>query len=172
MLFAVLATGPSMRLETARAVMGRCSVVAVSDAYRLAPWADAIVSTDFSWWRRHPKAQDCSGRKFSGMVDYQKVDGVERMVGENATNSGLLGVKVAIELGAKKVLLCGFDMHSPGSHFFGLHPKELRSTTRDRMEQFKKQFTEFRAPGVEIVNCTPGSHLKCFRLGDLACELG
>lgn len=171
MIFAVLATGPSMSLELARSVMGKCSVVAVSDAYRLAPWADALVSTDFAWWRRHPEASEFRGRKFSGMVDYQKVEGIERLTGENATNSGLLGIKVAVRLGASKVLLCGFDLHSPGKHFFGRHPEGLRNTTAQRMEQFKLQFERYQPRGVEIINCTPGSALRIYPMGDLEEQL-
>lgn len=167
MIFAVLATGPSMSLGIARSVMGRCSVIAVSDAFKLAPWADALVSTDFSWWRHHPETQDFKGRKFSGMVDYQKVEGVERLPAENATNSGLLGVKVAVLLGATKVLLCGFDLHSPGEHFFGRHAGSLRSTMPHRMEIFKRQFAAYQPRGVEILNCTPGSALKCYPMETL-----
>lgn len=171
MIFAVLATGPSMNLGIARAVMGRCSVIAVSDAFKLAPWADALVSTDFAWWRQHPEAGEFKGRKFSGMVDYQNVEGVEKLLGESATNSGLLGIKVAVRLGATKVLLCGFDLHSPGMHFFGSHPSGLRSTNAQRMEQFKRQFAHYRPRGVEILNCTPGSALQCYPMLDLQTAL-
>jgi hypothetical protein len=167
MIFAVLATGPSMSLDVARSVMGKCSVIAVSDAYLLAPWADALVSTDFAWWRNHPDAAEFKGRKFSGMVDYQKVEGVEKLAGEHATNSGLLGIKVAAQLGAKKVLLCGFDLHSPGQHFFGKHGGSLRSTSKHRMEAFKEQFARYRPKGVEIINCTPGSALRAYPKADL-----
>lgn len=162
MIFAVLATGPSMNVGIARSLMHRCAVVAISDAYTLAPWADALVSTDYSWWRHHPEAVAMPGRKFSGMVDYQKVEGVEKLPGEHATNSGLLGVKVAVQMGAKKVLLCGFDLHSPGEHFFGRHGGSLRSTSANRMEHFKEQFARYRPKGIEIINCTSGSALRCY----------
>lgn len=171
MIFAVLASGPSMCQGVADFVRGRCSVVAISDTWRLAPWADVLCSTDYSWWRHHPEALEFKGLKFSGMVDYQKVEGVERIPGESSTNSGLLGVKVAVRLGATKVLLCGFDLHSPGAHFFGKHPEGLRSTAPGRMEQFKVQFAAYQPLGVEIVNCTPGSSLHCYPKSTLEKEL-
>jgi hypothetical protein len=167
MIFAVLATGPSMCRPVADKVRGRAQVVAVSDAYRLAPWADALASTDFSWWRQHPEAATFKCRKFSGMVDYQNVEGVEKLAGESATNSGLLGVKAAVLMGAKKVLLCGFDLHSPGEHFFGRHGGSLRSTTTQRMEAFKHQFERYQPRGVEIINCTPGSALRVYPTASL-----
>jgi hypothetical protein len=167
MIFAVLATGPSLTSAVVDEVRGRAKVVAVSDAYRLASWADALVSTDHSWWRQHPEASAFKGRKFSGMVAYQNVDGVEKLAGENATNSGLLGVKVAVLMGATKVLLCGFDLHSPGQHFFGRHGGSLRSTTAQRMEAFKRQFERYQPRGVEIINCTPGSALRVYPMANL-----
>lgn len=101
------------------------------------------------------------------MVDYQNVEGVEKLAGESATNSGLLGVKVAVLMGATTVLLCGFDLHSPGEHFFGRHGGSLRSTTAQRMEAFKRQFERYQPRGVEIINCTPGSALRVYPTASL-----
>lgn len=61
MIFAVLATGPSLASEDVERVKGRFHVIAVSDAFRLAPWADALVSADAAWWKAHPDAKDFAG---------------------------------------------------------------------------------------------------------------
>lgn len=167
MIFAVLATGPSMSQAVADSVRGKCKVVAVSDAYRLAPWADALASTDYAWWRAHPDALKFPGQKFGVIPSFRTLDGVESLPVETGTNSGLLGVMAAVRLGAARVLLCGFDMHSPGQHFFGRHPAPLSATPPGRMEVFKKQFSGYRPRGVEIINCTPGSALRCYRFGNL-----
>lgn len=169
--WAVLATGPSMSQSVADAVRGRCSVVAVSDAYKLAPWADVLVSADKAWWDHNPEALRFPGRKYGAMPEFNAVPGVERFRVSGGTNSGLLGLMVAVHLGATKVLLCGFDMHSPGEHFFGRHPKPLKSTTADRMALFRRQFMTFRPKGTEIINCTPGSELKAYPMGRLEDEL-
>lgn len=169
--WAVLATGPSMSQSVADAVRGRCSVVAVSDAYKLAPWADVLVSADKAWWDHNPEALRFPGKKYGAMPDFNAVPGVERFRVSGGTNSGLLGLMVAVHLGATKVLLCGFDLHSPGEHFFGRHPAELKSTPAKRMEAFKQQFTRYRPNGIEIVNCSPGSALRCYRMGVLEDEL-
>jgi len=161
MIFAVLDSGPSMSKSVAYYVRGKCSVVAVSDAYRLAPWCDAIASTDAAWWKAHPVALAMRCKKYGIVHDFQGVKGVETLHIETGTNSGLLGVMVAVKMGATKVLMCGFDLHSPGDHFFGKHPEPLKSTTAPRMEVFKKQFACYRPKGIEIINCTPGSALTC-----------
>lgn len=169
MIVAVLATGPSMSQAVADSVRGRCTVVAVSDAYRLAPWADALVSQDRAWWKANPEALDFAGRRYRGGAEWQQVRGVEWVKFEGAittsSNSGLLACMVAVQMGAKKLLLCGFDMG--GSHFFGEHPKPLKNTPPHRFEVFKSQFAHFRPRGVEIINCTPGSALTCYPMGTI-----
>lgn len=169
--WAVLATGPSMSQAVADSLRGRCEVVAVSDSYKLAPWADALVSSDRAWWDAHPEALEFEGSKFGCMPEFQALPEVARFAAQSGTNSGLLGLMVAASLGATKVLLCGMDMHSPGGHFFGNHPANLKSTTAQRMEVFKKQFARYQPKGVDIVNCTPGSALMAYRVGNLEEEL-
>jgi len=165
--WAVLASGPSMNMQVASAVRGRCKVMAVSDSYRLAPWADALCSTDGAWWRFHAEALAFAGQKFCTAPEWKPVRGVlraETSLG-NGTNSGLLACEVAVRLGACRLLLCGFDLG--GTHFFGPHPTPLKNTTAERFEQFKKQFAAYRPRGVEILNCTPGSRLDCYPKRDL-----
>ncbi len=170
-LWAVLATGPSLSQRVADTVRGRCNVVAVSDAYKLAPWADAIASTDAAWWKHHPAALDLACPKFGAMPDFRAIPGVERLPVDTGTNSGLLGIMVAVKLGASRVLLCGFDLKDAGNHFFGAHPTGLKSTPPARMEMFKRQFAGYRPRGIEILNCTPGSALTCYPFSTLETEL-
>jgi hypothetical protein len=171
MIFAVLATGPSLTQAVVDSVRDRCKVVAVSDAYRIAPWAEALASTDSKWWKAHPEAFEFAGQKFTAAPSFVPLAGVERMPVDTATNSGLLGLMVAVKLGATRVLLCGLDMHSPGQHFFGRHPAPLRSSEQRHLDMHKKQFLHYRPRGVEIINCTPGSALTVYPMGDLEEEL-
>lgn len=165
MIAVVMATGPSLSQDAVDSIRGKCKAIVVSDAYRLAPWADALVSADAAWWKAHPEAFKFTGSKFGLIHDFQKVHGVEPFGAASGTNSGLLGLMVAAHLGAKKILLLGFDLHSPGDHFFGKHPAPLKSTPPSRMEVFKKQFSQYKPKGVEIINCTPGSALECYPRG-------
>jgi hypothetical protein len=154
--FAILATGPSMSQAVADYVRGKCKAICVSDAYKLAPWAEAMVSQDKAWWEKYPEAKQFAGRKFST----HRIDGVEQILPgpiQNGTNSGLLAMEVAKLLGAKRILLLGMDMQ--GTHYFGPHPEGLRNTSEGRYRQMLAQFD--RWPGkVEVINCTPGSRLR------------
>lgn len=159
--WAVLATGPSMSQSVADAVRGKCRVVAVSDAYKLAPWADILVSTDEAWWNAHPEAQGFAGARYTGAPLHRPIRGVERLpTATTGTNSGLLGCHAAYAMGATRLLLCGFDMR--GDHFFGRHPAPLKNTTPDRFVALRKQFSFWAPRGLEIVNCTPGSALRIY----------
>lgn len=160
--FAVLATGPSLAADDVQLVKNRFRVVAVSDAYILAPWAEALVSADAAWWKAHPDAMRFAGERYGCVYDFQNVPQVTPLHVGSGHNSGLLGIMVAVRAGAKRVCLLGFDLHSPGQHFFGKHPERLKSTTPDRMEIFKRQFAGYKPRGVEIINCTPDSALTCY----------
>lgn len=168
--FVVLASGPSVNQAIADFVRDKCKVVAVSNAYILAPWADALVSNDSQWWRTNCDALNFAGRKFSGA----SMHGTERLRVEgnypSGCNSGLQGMRVATMLGATKILLLGFDMHAKnGHHFFGKHPSPLRNTTESRFKVHIDQFRRWRGP--KVVNCTPGSALTQFPMSTIEKEL-
>lgn len=90
------------------------------------------------------------------------------------SNSGFQAVNLAMHfMGHRgRIALVGFDMRAPDGkrHFFGDHPAPLhRAKDASELNRYFKGFTkEFdRAakllrPGIEIVNCTPGSALECF----------
>lgn len=160
MRFAVIATGPSLTDAQVQAVR-HLPCVAVSNAYLKAPWAVALASADLRWWLHY--RPEFAGRRFSvsTVPDAERVDLV------SGSNSGLLGMEVAVLLGATSLLLLGFDMK--GDHFFGPHPVGLKNTDRVGFERFKRQFSGFKK--VPVVNCTPGSALDCFPKMDLACAL-
>lgn len=168
----VLATGESITSEQVEYVrhhheLGQCKVVAVSDAYLLAPWAECLVSNDSNWWRNHPSAMSFSGRKFCAAF-FPGTEKIKTDAFGHGINSGLQGCRVAQMLGATRILLLGFDMR--GSHFFGKHPEPLRNTTPQRFKIHIQQFRKWK--GCPIVNCTPGSALVQFPFMDIREALG
>jgi hypothetical protein len=142
-------------------------VLVVCDAYRLAPWADVLVAQDSQWWRKRPDACTFAGRKFSANPNVPCVEQIKEnstLIGR-ATNSGVMGLHVAIKLGAKRIIMLGFDMQ--GSHFFGPYTDGLKNTTAARFRVFASFFERMNKDicvpqGIQVVNCTPGTALKCF----------
>ena len=161
-VWCVIATGQSLTQEDVDYVRGKCRVIAVSNAYTLAPWADAMVSHDQSWWWHNRKAFDFAGEKRC-RFEIGKVEKFSPQGYPRGCNSGWMGVLLAKSKGAKKIILLGFDMH--GTHYFGKHPKGLKNTTPDRFKIHISQFRRF--PDCDIVNCNPKSALKLYPTANL-----
>lgn len=141
----VVASGPSLvrdDCETLRAARadGRCKVVAVNDAFRLCPWADAIYACDAAWWNHHASAladrlADCwtcdapaaarhGLNHAAGFGDFAKAADIAkptedpRWLGLSTdaryigygANSGFQAVNLAAHFGAARIVLLGFDM--------------------------------------------------------------
>ena len=158
MEFVLLAPGPSMSRDLAESMRGQ-RVGVVSNVFELAPWADFLAANDRAWWRAYPEAINFAGRRFSS----SEFPGVERCrPGNTQWASGVLALQAAVNLGAKRIRLYGFDMH--GSHYFGEYTNGLVNTKPYRRAVHLQQFRDWaRAnPRVEVVNCTPGSALDCF----------
>lgn len=155
----VLATGPSMSQSVADSVSS-FPTIAVSDAYKLAPWAFGICSTDAAWWEANPEAMDSKAEKFTAPQGFQRVPGRTYLDMPSGTNSGLLGIAAAVRMKPDLVVLLGFDMK--GSHYFGRHKPPLKNTDDNGFDVFRRQFARFDTQGVKVINATPGSALKCF----------
>lgn len=185
----VAATGPSLTADVAHACLaahaiGAYKMLAVSDAWRLMPWADALYSCDAAWWDHH-KGTSFAGPRWSS----HKVDGNDKLEcarrwGLNlahgrgdagfssdpgfihyGSNSGFQAINLAMHFGARQILLVGFNLCEVDGkrHFFGDHPGRLQRGAK--YERFLPAFAAAarRLPfGVSIVNCTPQSALKCF----------
>jgi hypothetical protein len=188
-LVIVAATGPSLTPEIAEQCRGH-RTIAVSDAYRLMPWADVLYSCDLKWWRLHDGCKAFQGERWSthdsGNNDKREavrlygVRVVEGQPGDKfstnpalihyGNNSGFQAVNFAILSGARRIVMVGFDMK--GRHFFGDHPKPLRnpSSYNSFMKAFATAATAMPA-GVQIINATRGSALTCFPMMPLGAAL-
>lgn len=183
-----LATGPSLTPEDVDYVRGKATVIAVNDAHRLAPWADVLYSSDRYWWG-HYKGVPCFGG-VRATIEYSPKryaaelvrvapdmyflrntghDGVEtnptglRTCGQN---SGGAALNLASHLGAKRVVLLGYDMGVPDGkrHFFGDHPQPLSNTHNfpTWRQAFETMAQPFRDLGIEVFNCSRSTSLNAF----------
>lgn len=169
----VIASGPSLNdadvdyIRQAREDGRLAGVVAVSNVgIDKAPWADILVSYDAAWWRAYPEAFEFKGEKYCS----QKLQEVDQWKCPyfSGCNSGLMGMYIALERGADKIIMLGFDMH--GSHYFGPHIRSngtlhLKNSSEKIFNRHKAQFRQWR--GCPVVNCTPGSALDFFPMAEL-----
>lgn len=161
----VLAPGPSASAELAGKVRN-IPLVAIGNAFELAPWAQIIAASDAAWWRSFPAARALPAAKFC-MGEARDIERVRIDALGAVVNSGVLGLECAVRAGATRILLLGADMH--GTHFFGEYQNGLRNTKPHQREQHLKQYAAWARlnRNIEVMNCTHGSVLDCFRKADL-----
>lgn len=170
----VLASGPSMSKKIIDDVFASgFPTIVVNNTFQLAPWADMLYAADAAWWHAHPSAAEFQGLR----VTVQDVDGTAKLRCSGPTgfdphpgavrsggHSGYQAVHIAMHAGARRILLCGFDMH--GTHWHGVHPEPLRNTAEGTYSRWVENFLALRDAAVErnieIINCTPKSALICF----------
>jgi len=185
----ILASGPSLTQEQCDAVRGKGKVIAINTTFRLAPWADVLYGCDGRWWDEyHSEAkatsselwtQEASAAKKHGLkfAQSRKAPGLGKQFGviHQGANSGYQAINLAYQAGVKRIVLLGFDMKRVGgkSHHHGDHPRHLNSSLPFAMwiREFAQLAKDLEAAGVETINCTPGSALKCFRAETLEAVL-
>lgn len=182
---AVLGSGPSMKQRDADLLhIAGIPCIAVNNTFRMAPWAWMLYAADVEWWALPANAD---AHRFAGFkVSCQSVRGVHmlRNAGKEGWsdaadclhtygNSGAQALQIAAKAGATRVLLLGFDM--AGGHWHPEHQAPLRTTLRDTYDVWVSRFPllagHLAAKGVDVVNCSPGSALTCFRCSTLDQEL-
>lgn len=191
----ILASGPSLqlaaldRVKTAQAE-GRCKVVAINDTRRAAPWAGVLYACDCKWWHMAAGATDFAGERWTltarhnwghverfGLQSFDGIDrpGLSRKVGTIHTggNSGYQAIGAAVQAGARRVVLLGYDMRLGDDGRRHHHDTEPHPGAFPAFRSWIRNFATMRADldalGVDVANCTPGSAIpeSTFRRADL-----
>lgn len=196
----IIASGESLTEEQCAKVQEWQSnplrrVAAINTSFRRAPWADILYACDGTWWdavdaktgvtyfaeasqyfapsemwTQDKKAADKYNLRW---VKSQNGEGVSKRRGviHQGANSAFQVMNLLYLSGVRKFILLGVDCK--GGHWHGKHPQSI-----DRGHpygEWKKAFAsmarDFNAEGVEVVNCSPGTALKAFPVGNLEEEL-
>lgn len=182
----IVASGPSAaRVDVTRTA--GWPTVAVNDGYRIAGHADHVYAADARWWDYHapavraqcPRAQlwTCTGaaarRHGLNLLQYERGPGLSVRPGIVRTggavgNSGAQAINLAYLLGARRLVLIGFDMGEQG-HYFGDHPPGLHVVSPwERMRAgMATMAAELAALGVQVVNCSPLTAITYWPRADL-----
>jgi len=166
-------------------------VIAINDAYRLAPWADVLYACDERWWKWQYRGHTREIAAFAGVrysIDpragkWPHVQvlrntgraGLERDPSalRHGHNSGYQAVNLAVHFGAARILLLGYDMQATGGHehWFGHHPMVKRSPYGLFRQHFQEIVKPLREAGVEVWNCSRATALDVFPRLDLETAL-
>jgi len=172
--FVLIGGGPSLKEVDVTQVKGRAVVITINNAIELAPWSDFHFFGDFRWWRWYgqvfpadyrgtllttSRANLNDGRVRRLERDYSRFSQDPNKV--YGYDSGMLALNLAALLGAKKIVLLGYDMAFPNgeSHW---HPDHETPSDEDN---YIKKFAPAYAPAVahlqearvQVVRCTPSN---------------
>lgn len=185
--------GPSLTPAQVERCRGKARVIAINTAVKLAPWADILYFCDRQWfgWHRETvlnfKGQVVTlgnedlRKEVRGLVCMRDA-GVEGFSEDpaalcNGRNSGYQAIHLAAHLGAKRIVLLGYDMKSaapaaPGArprvHWHEEHPVPTHpDTPGGYVPHFKDLLEPLARRGIEVLNATPGSALPYFPMTTL-----
>lgn len=179
-----LASGPSLTPADVDYCRGRARVIAIKDSIRLAPWADVLYACDARWWQHYGPTLTYGGPRYAmepGAAPWAQVlrntgyTGLETNRGGLRTgkNSGYQAIGLAAHLGARKIVLLGYDMLAAEDgkvHWFGKHPWSTRAWAElasHFLPLFPTLVEPLRALGIQIVNATRRTALECFPMASL-----
>jgi hypothetical protein len=163
-------------------------VLAIKKSLELFPDADAVYGCDAAWWRHSHGLPEYRGLKltFAGnrLVDFPDVHRIAiRKIGKQYVdeiltdrpgeigaggNSGFQAVNLAVQFGAARILLVGFDMNGQaGAHWYGRNHWPQANNPDEHnfarwISAFEKVAPQLAAMGIEVVNASEHSALRCF----------
>lgn len=157
-----------------------------------APWADVLYAADEKYWRFVNGAPEFKGLKYSIQQDALELPHLRRPVTEWAArypdlevlrdtgsegleldpsglktghNSGYQAINLAVHLGAKRIVLLGYDMWrgpSGDQNWFGAHPTHLTSQFALFMARFETIVRPLAMLGVTVLNASRFTMLRAF----------
>jgi len=189
----ILGGGPSLTQEQVDYVRGKAKVIAINNAYLLAPWADMLYFCDARWFKWHKDKSEF--QNFKGLrvtlsnetrVPLEKLDiksvareGKEGLCIKPNTvatgaNGGYQTINLCYHLAASIVILLGYDMKADGNKTHWHKGHNINSPTSiyqsNLIPLFKTLAEALKKIDMSVINCTPGSALHVFpekKLGDV-----
>ncbi len=171
---AIIGGGPSLRGVDLLPLRGKAITIAVNNAYELAPWAEYHLFGDRRWWEWHGSKfpADFQGKIISTsrasfndprILKMDKTFGAFSKVPHSlyGVDSGTQAVNLAAHLGARRIVLLGFDMgFAPDGEAHWHADHKIPSVETNYIRKFLVQYEAVVLPalasrGVEIVRVTP-----------------
>lgn len=193
----ILGGGSSLTPEDVSFCAGKARVIAIKEAYMLAPWSDVLYAGDAKWWRAYQGAPDFAGMKYTIEQD-PKEEQVKEWPGLNILrntgqsgleadptglrtgyNSGYQAVNLAVHLGITRIVLLGFDMWTgpKGQNWVEQYPHLVKSYHTPSpypifIQAFNTMAEPLKAAGVDVVNASRFTMLTTFPYLSLEEALG
>lgn len=189
---AIVAGGSSVKRHEMPLLQDKVRVIAVNNAYLLAPWADVLYVADRMWWNEYSAAKEFDGIKVTPHESVAKNFDCKKVEVLSCTerdahslvfarlgiiahggNSGHQALNLAVQFGAKKILLLGYDFC--GDHWHGDHRQPLKNPRQAAMDKWAERLDALApllsSEGTEVINCSKTSKLRNYPKQELRSAL-
>lgn len=154
------------------------NVLAINRAYECCPQAQVIYFSDKRFWNWHgEQLKNHTGRVISGAhrlrvtgvesYQFSGVEGLDLTRGKlrHGNSSGYAAINLAVHLGAKKIVLLGYDMRmvDDRAHWHDGYPVVARQNVFDKMHAFfETMIPQLKQLDITVLNACPGSRIDAF----------
>jgi hypothetical protein len=183
----IVGGGPSVTQCDVDYCADRAFVIAVNSSYLLAPCAEVVYFCDsrfYMWHKKRAEFQQIRGELATlenvRSVTDLRVHHLRQGLGKglatetdtlnHGSNSGYQCINLAAHLGARLIVLLGFDMRTVdgATHWHGGHPQGASAQVYEVMlRKFPSLVAPLVARRIQVINATPNSALKVFPTADL-----
>lgn len=187
----IVGTGPSATAAPLNIAKGLAKAIVIKQSWHLAPWADVLYGIDKGWWIAHHGAPKFPGlkvspsptacrvyrlrqvtlRPFADILTRGEVGVIGCGLRTGGGFSGFQAINLAVQFGAKRIILVGFDMNLAAGAHWNSDERGVGRADKNRTESWRKSL-DAAAPqleelGVEVVNTSAKSSLKSFKIMSL-----
>lgn len=183
----ILGGGPSLTDSIVPELKNK-TILGINQAYQLGDWVDFCYSGDKRWfeWNKQ-KIKNYKGTLYTSypkfdLISYDNIINLGRISSYGISNksrysiawngnSGASAINIAYWLGAKRIVLLGFDMRRIGNSF-NWHKQYPRINRRNNnrypnpyikfLKCFRQIAIDAKRLGIEIINATPNSAIQVF----------
>lgn len=166
--FICVASGPSlMAHDCAMATDSGFPVIAVNSSWKAVPDCQHIFAADFTWWDHYHESLVTSAERWTQSKRAHVRFGVKLFTPTESGpfNSGQRAIQLAAYLGARRVILLGYDCSlANGTHWHGRHPATMHNPVPREVIRWYTDFSSLVSllPDVEIINASRYTALTCF----------
>lgn len=188
---AIVASGPSTKPKHVAQLEGRLPVIAIKENYDIIPSAEVVYGCDRAWWINSLGLPKYKGLKVTATAavtteypdvrlvkvtpfkEDDKIFTAEPGVIGSGGNSGFQALNLAVQFGATRILLVGFDMNqSTDLHWYGRNRGAGRSNpTEFNFVRWRRAYdtaaVTLQRLGVEVVNASALTSLRCFPIATI-----
>lgn len=167
-----IASGPSLKAADCQAVKkAGLPTVAVNSSWRAARFADVVYGGDLQWWDAYGAEIDIPAERWTCTRQAAAKHQINHHAAYGPYNSGMRAIQFAVERGAARILLLGYDCSvEKGLHWHGEHARTANPTP-ERVRLWHRQFAAAaalaKARKCEVLNCSRETALMVFE----RCEL-